>query len=1487
MRPKPSSRAASRAPSGCAGAAHDGINSRALVLWTHTPPNFSKSAIVLNPTVSLPEVTDSELLQVSSGAAWAEGKTAPVLVFTPAQASIDSAMIEKQQHQLHLSIATRVAALAGLSNRQSVVLSRTPRSLHTISHVELYFKDQFLGRDDMWRLATSLQDQCVFVGHKVNLASGVRATIGRIFVRDKRVLSGYVAPSTKTIFRSESAKYTIFIQMAREMWEFDESGELYYEKLIHGFLPELYSKWQKIGTNHVVSIVLFARVFYEESERNLSTLPIERDARGRKYQDFYKVILDLESNFCLRTVLRLLKEEYFRFRHDILFVPGNPGSARLGARFSDLGAMRFNDHRDRIRQGKFAYAHEGNILETINMALNQFENQHIDRDLTRTGVEVMIVTAGTGHFAVDSTLLRLTTQRVADMGVALDLVCLTNMPLHLVPLFYEFGQSPDASYNSKYTVPFWINCSFYNIEQDRWLRSDRFVPRCRMHGVYVTDAGREKLRISVPHLGSVPPQNATERREMYERFDHDLFTVRAPGSPPQTRAQTTVESAMISLAAVQPAWGAPSVVATPKSEYSPTVVTPSGSSAITATLPTIPPTATGDGLARATTDTPSAVHSLANSSMSFSEESMMRSVTLSSIDSSTSRVSRVPHLENVGKAPALVARTIAGAESRSRSSSPAAVARHPERMERTRTGFFDGVWNAIIPRGRPITKPITASHASRLIQKALESRSSSQNSRSASEPEVWPGSSPALPERAKRVLSDLNDRTAGNSRQLSYEEDNSQMVAARTPINPCSTKPHAGAENESIVLRWQQLFPESHHEHLIKWWSMTSPACLPLTTLYMPNSHELSTQWQEYPHTISVMSDMDSLLVKRAPSTSPALAVLREMTAQRLSQGFQFVVMRESGSKNVRHPSELLRPGNFSEGTPIVLSTPTQIHSIRYSRQSSTINVKRYITRSSDTVSKEYNCRVWPRNFAGYQDLTASFETPDPHRYNWTYLDSLIAGYEESLHDSLLYWRARFVLVPCEGRAPTMTAASGELLSDEEVRIQGADKLAELFARAQHVPPGKKTERNNVVRFLPTTLDPSSSLHDAQFVGALSALGEELRRPGESSKASRTAKSRSLDELAAELHASKRELKVNDRLWHRVLYQNTVTGADVVTWLCRTYSDIRSRDEAVTVGTRLLAAGYIVHVHHSHGFLDGHYFYRLHHGDEESGKEVATGVNDKPTPKGQPLSMSRTIVIDMDPGSRSEHAELAVLHHDLAHNPDNGFNFQIHWLGATARLIEDLVQGWARIMERYGLRLVEAPIGQIMDASKHNPFEAPLPIKLAVPPPSPESYKPLLSRAWKYTSARSLPEPRDEDEQWLFKNILSRFTTQADELFEMALLRRFGFVLDQEASRRYSGSVSLNYLSRPSHMDYTQFVHRSGVAFVQIKGGSDGFLWLNNRLFTSHMHQSRPLPGKLAPAGPDKVRRNFQQFCADKAALNEFYSKVWSSLEWLAPDNDD
>lgn len=46
--------------------------------------------------------------------------------------------------------------------------------------------------------------------------------------------------------------------------------------------------------------------------------------------------------------------------------------------------------------------------------------------------------SGTGVFESKKELIRLTTERMIDEGVALNLVCLSRPPLHSVPLFKLF-----------------------------------------------------------------------------------------------------------------------------------------------------------------------------------------------------------------------------------------------------------------------------------------------------------------------------------------------------------------------------------------------------------------------------------------------------------------------------------------------------------------------------------------------------------------------------------------------------------------------------------------------------------------------------------------------------------------------------------------------------------------------------------------------------------------------------------------------------------------------------------------------------------------------------------------------------------------------------------------------------------------------------------------------------------------------------------------
>src|SRR3981189_2748242 len=117
-------------------------------------------------------------------------------------------------------------------------------------YVEMAFKDLFLDRADMWRLAQSLRDKTIYVGKRIVFAGSIRATVKSIYVHSSissqapsmNATSAWVSSRTRPIFRSESSRFLLMVQMAAELWEFEEDGELMYHKCVDGYLPQLFNK---------------------------------------------------------------------------------------------------------------------------------------------------------------------------------------------------------------------------------------------------------------------------------------------------------------------------------------------------------------------------------------------------------------------------------------------------------------------------------------------------------------------------------------------------------------------------------------------------------------------------------------------------------------------------------------------------------------------------------------------------------------------------------------------------------------------------------------------------------------------------------------------------------------------------------------------------------------------------------------------------------------------------------------------------------------------------------------------------------------------------------------------------------------------------------------------------------------------------------------------------------------------------------------------
>ena len=289
----------------------------------------------------------------------------------------------------------------------------------------------------MWKMIISeLSQRAIHKGQKVIFLGTIKAVVQNIYHRGRAVKSAYFSPSTRAIFRSESARYTIFIQMSKEMWDFDSegSGEIMFNKVINGFLPDLFKRWTKMKARHLVSIVLFCRVEYnfrnsntalgtELSKLNLKAYSVVKDTR-----DFYRVVVSETASEDWVNILNGLKREFLVFLRDVSIVR-NP--------FYESGNTP--DKQDEVPEfiiaGHPSSSSKSNILEAINLASSQFSRGYIDRDLVRTGVSIIVISAGSGIYDVDYNTLKLTTDSLTVNGIGVDLVCLSNIPLHSVPLF--------------------------------------------------------------------------------------------------------------------------------------------------------------------------------------------------------------------------------------------------------------------------------------------------------------------------------------------------------------------------------------------------------------------------------------------------------------------------------------------------------------------------------------------------------------------------------------------------------------------------------------------------------------------------------------------------------------------------------------------------------------------------------------------------------------------------------------------------------------------------------------------------------------------------------------------------------------------------------------------------------------------------------------------------------------------------------------------
>ncbi|KIW34164.1 uncharacterized protein PV07_00959 [Cladophialophora immunda] len=392
-------------------------------------------------------------------------------------AKFASSEFKAKQANLQVSIKSNIATAFGFRPRSHVYIFPASFEESTASHVEFSFRDTYLARSDMWRLVgQELAETTVYVGQKITYLGSIKLTVKSIHVRNHKAPTAFFAGTTIPVFRSEAARYVLFIQMSSEMWDFDSegNGEIMFNRVINGFLPELFKRWTDLDVRHLVSIVLFGRLEYDRFElarnkdRRLETAPMSGSPNmtARQYQDFYRVVVTDMASAQWTTILDELKKDFRVFLRDISLHTSST---------KEIISEDTKEPPTRIA-GRPSAALKGNILEAINIASTQFAHDFEDRDLIRTGVSIVVVTAGTGVFEVNRDLLNLTSQNLTNNGVGIDIVCLSRMPLHSVPLFkYRTSGVEESSLSSvveEFTAPehrYGSGPSFFDSSQPRKL----------------------------------------------------------------------------------------------------------------------------------------------------------------------------------------------------------------------------------------------------------------------------------------------------------------------------------------------------------------------------------------------------------------------------------------------------------------------------------------------------------------------------------------------------------------------------------------------------------------------------------------------------------------------------------------------------------------------------------------------------------------------------------------------------------------------------------------------------------------------------------------------------------------------------------------------------------------------------------------------------------------------------------------------------------
>ncbi|XP_012729057.2 GATOR complex protein DEPDC5 isoform X6 [Fundulus heteroclitus] len=933
----------------------------------------SDDELVVNPKI-FPQVNLGDIIEIAH----------PTDEYSPLLLQVKSLKEDLQKETI--SVDQTVAQAFKLRAYQDVIVNIVDPKDVTLDLVELTFKDQYIGRGDMWRLKKSLVSTCAYVTQKVEFA-GIRAQASELWVKGEKVTCGYISEDTRVVFRSTSAMVYIFIQMSCEMWDFDIYGDLYFEKAVNGFLSDLFTKWKEKNCSHEVTVVLFSRTFYnakslEEFPENLRGF-MRQNHEGRYYEDFYRVVAQNERRDEWTSLLVTIKKLFIQY----------PVLVRL-------------KEADGFPMGYNSTAVQGNYLEAINLSFNVFDKHYINRNFDRTGQMSVVITPGVGVFEVDRLLMILTKQRMIDNGIGVDLVCMGEQPLHAVPLFKLHNKATprDSRAGDDYNLPHWINHSFYTSKSQNSCNS--FTPRIKLAA---RKPHAETLKSSKDHSLCSPKDsdNSLPIQVDYDAYDAQVF--RLPG-PSRIQRSTNFRMARDKETSARKSWG---------------------SVDISTGIGTSPPVRSGcaeEQQSLASDDSlgpvsnmlliprgPPAQYEVSSSLGYTSTRDLLEKIMDSQRDSSA------PGRFTVGSAESTLHIRPGGYTPQRALINPFTPSRMPMKLTSNRRR-----WMHTFPIG-PSGEAIQIHHQTRQNMAELQGNQQKDPTHTSAELLELAYHEATGRRTTSRQAGENGLYTCGVTEEFTGSPGSNNSSGAlgnrSCSFQDCSSS----ASDPTLLLSAPPTVPSFCCTVGVDWKSLTTPACLPLTTDYFPDRQTLQNDYTEGCYDLLPHSDLE-----RREDEAPVMTasqVFEEFICQRLMQGYQIIVQ----TNNRKLPPVVATPLGSSplytrglvslrraeeEETVYWLSMGRTFHKVCL--RDKIITVTRYLPKYPyESAQIQYSYSLCPpHSDAQFVSCWVEFGHERLEEYKWNYLDQYIcsAGSEDfSLIDSLKFWRTRFLLLPAGG----------------------------------------------------------------------------------------------------------------------------------------------------------------------------------------------------------------------------------------------------------------------------------------------------------------------------------------------------------------------------------------------------------------------------------------------------------------------------------------